>query len=890
MKLEGAFLKSRFGRRIFIMFGLAVIIPALLVFYLTYRNAASLALANEAATLRVFNKTYALAVFERLQIARSALEHLPLTAQPGSGDASDPMFTEVAEVGAADAPASRPSGMPHDLVVVRRTQSGLPEIAVSASNQVGGKRRPLLGTLDPAFLWGDPDGVISDGQICVRAGSIQLTCVGSITPESGGQLLRDQWDLVLKPEFGVGAWHFIATKRQQGSFSEYAGLLLPVAVGMLLLALLLSSIEIRRILVPLEMLLEKIAALGGGRASSVHGDDEFVALDRTFQSMQSRISAQIQALETLQEIDQLILARTPLAEVIGLVLRRIRTIVGPRPISISVSSATREVSDRDFLLRPDGTLSTVPLNDDAAGDERQPTRMQPRGWHVANAIPPALAESDLASVWSLVVGQDSGPRVIMSLGQLQAEADQDLPARYNGHGELEELAGRVAVALAAEAHEQRLVHQARHDLLTDLPNRLAVFELLPDIIGRAQQLSRGFATLFVELDRFKAINDGLGHTLGDSVLVEVARRLRSAAGPDALVARLGGDEFFVVAPNAVDGTAAIAIDGTIREMFEEPLVIGKHSLFIGFATGIAMYPRDGEDAGTLMHNADLAMYRAKRLGGGSAVPFDAAMNQAAENRVQLENDLRVAIDLGQLHLHYQPRIDSRDGCIVGAEALVRWTHPVAGNIGPDEFIGLAEECGLIGAIGTLVLDQACSQLAAWQSAGLDLPLMAVNVSPHQLRSGDLFDSIGSALAQHGLDWRQLEIEITESVLIKDSMLASEQLQRVREAGCTVAIDDFGTGYSSLAYLATLPTDTIKIDRSFMASLHAVGTQAVIRSIIALGHALGKDIVAEGVETPEQVALLNAWGCHIVQGFVYFRPLPPESMAELLRTRRVTSSA
>ncbi|NDK39045.1 EAL domain-containing protein [Pseudoxanthomonas gei] len=862
------------------MFGLAVIVPAVLVFYLTYRNAANLASASEAETLRVVNKGYALAVFERLNIARSTLERISQGVERASGTATGSMFTAVTELGAAAAPESGSPALPDELLLIRRTRSGLPEIAVIASNQDTGRRR-LQGTLAPDFLWGDPEAAISNGRICVQAEGIDLTCVGSAPSVLDDQVLRDQWDLVLKPEYGVGAWRFLAVRRKHDSFSEYAGLLLPLAVGMLLTALLLSSIEIRRILVPLETLLEKIAALGGGRAPSVSGDDEFVMLHQTFHSLQSRITGQILALKTLQEIDQLILARSPLGGVIELVLKRIRTMVGARPIAISVSSAVGDFSEQDFLLRPDGVLSTVSLRGGPAGDERRPSRMRPHDWQEAKAIAPGLAEFGLASVWCLTVGQDSGPLVRVSLGQLQAEAGENLPARYNGHGELEELAGRVAVALAAEAHEQRLVHQARHDLLTDLPNRLAVFELLPGIIGQAQQSMHGFATLFVDLDRFKAINDGLGHTLGDTVLVEVARRLRSAAGPDTLVARLGGDEFFVVAPYARDRAAAIAMDDAIREAFEEPLVVENNSLFIGLSSGIAMYPTDGEDADMLMRNADLAMYRAKQLGGASAMPFDAEMNQAAEKRVQLEHDLRLAMELDQLHLHYQPRIDSRDGSIVGAEALLRWTHPVAGNIGPGEFIGLAEECGLIGAIGALVLDRACRQLAAWQAAGLDLPMLAVNVSPHQLRAGDLFDSIAKALATHGLDWSQLEIEITESVLVKDSVFASEQLQRLREAGCTVAIDDFGTGYSSLAYLANLPTDTIKIDRSFIGSLHARDTQAVVRSIIALGQTLGKTIVAEGVESSEQVKLLNSWDCHIVQGFVYFPPLPPESLAALL---------
>lgn len=247
----------------------------------------------------------------------------------------------------------------------------------------------------------------------------------------------------------------------------------------------------------------------------------------------------------------------------------------------------------------------------------------------------------------------------------------------------------------------------------------------------------------------------------------------------------------------------------------------------------------------------------------------------------MENDLRLAIQSGQLLLHYQPRVDSRDGSIVGAEALVRWEHPTLGRVMPDDFIALAEECGLIADVGGFVISEACKQLSKWKRAGLVLPLVAINVSSHQLRGGDLFDAISHAIGENGLAWSELEIEITESVLIKDGAYASEQLQRLRDAGATVAIDDFGTGYSSLAYLTSLPTDTIKIDRAFSHLLHKQETQAVVLSIIALGKALGKAIVAEGVETLEYVELLNTWGCYIVQGYVYSQPVTAEELASQL---------
>ena len=883
MKLKGASLRSKFGRRIFIMFGLAVTIPAITVFFLTYRHAAELAADSEASTLRVFNKGFALSVFERLQMAKSALEQTPAD-DAVEGKALGGMFTEIIELessGIHDESETTYKSQEDSLLLRKRTDQT--QIALRVLNKQAATGAVLVGTLDSRYLWGEPEAAIPDGQICVQSGSINLACVGTVPADPHNQLLRDEWNLFLAPEFGGAPWRFVALKTPPKSFAEYSDLFLPVAVGMLLLTLLLSSMEIRRILVPLEVLLKRISAIGA-EPKVLSVSDEFATLDRTFQDMELRITRQILMLKTLQEVDQLILAHVPLAEVVGLVTERIRTIVGARPIAISLLSLGQGISDRHFLRLPYGSnAGTFMASDDPVVNKPTPYA-DSRGLWVTEHIGPSFENLDLITVWCLTVGQDHGPFIRLSLGQFRSEAGH-LPNRFNAHSELKELIDRVAVALAAEVREQRLVSQARHDLLTNLPNRLAVLEVLPGIIERAQELSVGFATIFVDLDRFKSINDGLGHVLGDAVLIEVASRIRSAIGPESFVARLGGDEFLVVVPGASTDAAAISVDSAIRAALKSPILIESRSLVMDFTAGIAIYPKYGSDPEMLMHNADVAMYRAKRLGGGRAMLFDSEMMHLATKRIQMENDLRAAIASNQLQLHYQPRVDSRDGSILGAEALIRWAHPVWGLVCPDDFIGLAEECGLIGEIGAFVINSACKQMADWQSAGLNLPLIAINVSPNQLREGDLRKVISAALTENGLHWTQLEIEITESVLIKDSAFASEQLQWLRGAGCTVAIDDFGTGYSSLAYLTSLPTDTIKIDRGFFTDLHTEAAQAVVRSIIALGRTLNRVVVAEGVENLEDVALLNSWGCYIIQGYVYFRPLTAENMTGQLQRRR-----
>ena len=881
MRLEGTFLASRLGRRIFLMFCLAVVIPALSVFWLTYENAAQLASKTDSSSLRAANKHYALSVYGRLEMARLVLARAnPVPSEPDSVNLA-PIFSEVSVV---DETVLAAEASDEDPRLIVRKAGDKTQVSLLLPIIREGKSTLLMGRLNPAFLWGDADAAISNGQVCVSSGAVVLACLGETLPSNSEPVVRDTWDLFLEPGFGAESWRFLATSAPRSHFGQYGNLIAPIGIGMLLLALLLSSVVIRRILIPLEALLGKITAIGGGNASEVVvTDDEFARIDRTFGDMERRIADQIQTLKTLQEVDRLILERVPLLQIVDVVLERIADVVGPRPLALSLSDPGNDQRPRHFLHLPRGDsevevqLGADPL-DDGGGSLQSPAH----GWGSSLAIGPGFAGLDLTGVSFATVGPVEGPTVRLAIGHIQGQTPEDREWHSGGTQSLVDLAERVAVAVASEAHERKLTFQARHDLLTNLPNRLAILEELPKLLREAKRDSVGLAILFIDLDRFKAINDGLGHGLGDSVLVEVSRRIAAAIGPKQLVARLGGDEFLVVIPNVVSTDVVFAIDRAIRRGLQNPIHIAGESLTMDFSAGIAVYPRDGREPETLLHNADLAMYRAKRSGGGAVLAFDSEMNQSAVKRVQMENDLRLALRTEQLFVQYQPRIDSRDGSIVGAEALVRWEHPTLGRVMPDEFISLAEECGLIGDIGVYVINESCRQLSQWKREGLDLPLMAINVSSLQLRSGDLFDKISSALEANDLAWSELEVEITESVLVKDSAYASGQLQRLRDAGATVAIDDFGTGYSSLAYLASLPTDTIKIDRAFSRLLSTQETQSVVRSIIALGIALSKRIVAEGVEKPEDVEMLSSWGCHVIQGYVYFAPLTADAMRMQLR--------
>lgn len=426
-----------------------------------------------------------------------------------------------------------------------------------------------------------------------------------------------------------------------------------------------------------------------------------------------------------------------------------------------------------------------------------------------------------------------------------------------------------------KAAEARIDHLAHHDPLTGLYNRYSLEGRLAQSLLEAKRENRQVAIMFIDLDRFKVINDTLGHQIGDCLLVEVARRLTACVRESDIVARLGGDEFVIVPTVLGHERDAALIAGKVIEALAEPHLIDGKTLHATPSVGISVFPENGEDAGTLMKNADTAMYHAKEKGRNNFQFFSPAMTAAATERMELERDLRIALRDGQLELHYQPQIDGFTGRRVGVEALARWRHPQHGLIAPMKFIPVAEETGLIEPLGRWVLDEACRQLAQWRAAGVDCR-MAVNLSAQQLRAPDLVATVRETLHKHGLGHGDLELEITESTAMADPERAIGQLKALRELGVELSIDDFGTGYSSLAYLKLLPIQTLKLDRAFVRDIECDDNDAQISAAtIALAHSLGLKVVAEGIETEGQAAFLRRHRCDYLQGFLFGKPVPAD---------------
>jgi diguanylate cyclase (GGDEF)-like protein/PAS domain S-box-containing protein len=435
---------------------------------------------------------------------------------------------------------------------------------------------------------------------------------------------------------------------------------------------------------------------------------------------------------------------------------------------------------------------------------------------------------------------------------------------------------------AAQTMAQQMAHSAQHDFLTGLPNRMLLNDRVNQAIILAQRHSKLVAVLFLDLDGFKHINDSLGHPIGDKLLQSIAKRLVDCVRSADTVSRQGGDEFVVLLSEVEQSEDPAITARRLLQAVAEAHSIDNHELHVTTCIGVSAFPGDGLDAETLIKNADTAMYQAKENGRQSYQFFKPAMNVRAVERQSIEESLRRALERKEFSLHYQPKINLRSGEITGAEALIRWMHPTRGLVSPTQFIPIAEDCGLILPIGNWVLREACKQARAWAVAGLPPTAIAVNISSMEFRDDDFLDNVFAILKETGLDPRFLELELTESVLMKRAESAASVLKTLRASGVQVSVDDFGTGYSSLSYLRKFPIDALKIDQSFVRQISsAPDDTTIVTAVISMGRSLNLRVVAEGVETQAELAFLHARQCDEAQGYFFSRPVVAEKFARLL---------
>ncbi|MBV2123160.1 MAG: EAL domain-containing protein [Candidatus Thiodiazotropha sp. (ex Ctena orbiculata)] len=432
--------------------------------------------------------------------------------------------------------------------------------------------------------------------------------------------------------------------------------------------------------------------------------------------------------------------------------------------------------------------------------------------------------------------------------------------------------------------EELIKYQLHHDLLTNLPNRTLFRDRLNMAMAHSKRTGKKLVVMYLDMDRFKIINDSLGHYVGDELLKMVGQRLRSELREADTLARVGGDEFNLLIPEINDIQDARNLAEKILRLTAEPFLIKNEEIFISFSIGISVYPSDGDTKDSLIKHADIAMYKVKNSGKNGYAFYSDRMKSHFAASLDIENGLRKAISTDELCLYYQPQYNTMEGKIVGVEALVRWQHPDKGIIQPSEFINVAEESGLIVPLGEWVLRKACQDMQRWQTEENIKLSLSVNISVQQLEMDQFVNKTLAIIKRHNLDRNVLELEITEHAIMQDMEKAIDTLSRLSHRGIRIAIDDFGTGYSSLGYLQSLPINTLKMDRSFVEGIKSKGDNSIVTAIISMARGLNLDLIAEGVESQTQIDQLNSAGCHLAQGFFYSRPLPEDEFLQVFKSQ------
>lgn len=801
-------------------------------------------------------------------------------------------------------------GQGEPLLLSQAVSGGARVLMSRALNPLAPERGVVTAEIDPEYLWGDPETFPYMTLYCVldqryeplfcpepqQSRSIREKIAASASSSKGQftwqgdeeDYLSSFGELFLQPKFLETRWLVIASQSEATALNPIATfnkIFWGSLVLSVLIAVLFSVTQIRRILVPLMRLTDGTRSLGGKDFAAkveVISEDEFGELAKSFNTMSSQLGLQFDVQTALSKIDQAILSELNISTIIQNVLLYLRNTFAAGYTSIRI-------------LDPDspGQSTVYVAGESGARPAAESAMVSSAIFDTLLATPDGLWIEDESERQAVQAGIDtvSARHVfaipIISKHQLTGlvcfgyHAPPVLSTTDIKH--IRDFADRIGVALSASARERLLLQQARIDILTGLPNRFFFLDRLNQEISQAHRGGEKLAVLFVDLDRFKIINDSLGHAVGDELLRETGARLRQCVRVGDTVARLGGDEFVILLNRLASSKDATNAADHAIEKLAKPFVINQAENFVTASVGITVYPNDGSTAEDLLRNADMAMYRAKKSGRGTYAFFEEGMNEEVVRRGLLERELRRAIAQKEFIVHYQPQVNPQTGKVRGVEALVRWNHPELGIVSPLSFIQVAEDTGLIESIGQLVLAQACAQFRAWQDEGIQLDYVAVNLSPRQFRQKNLIELIEAELKKNRMPGKFLELEITESVLIESNEVVTSALARLKALGIKIAIDDFGTGYSSMAYLERLPIDTLKIDQGFIRNINDEGEGgAIAETIVAMAKALKKKVVAEGVETQGQAKFLSNLKCNLLQGYLFSHPLPAQNISVLIR--------
>lgn len=952
LHIDNSFLRSKFARRIFLLFILSAIVPVAVIALLSFTNVATQLREQSYSQSHIACEAIGMELYRRLTVAHEELLAVgdSLRPQLAAHKESPPTVMQGAAPDMAALALISDSGEVTNLrgkieqtppltdeqmrqlalgktVLQVRINSG--DIAAdilmirSIDRNASGKNL-LIGALQTEFLWTvidllppasdllvlDPSGPVLYGsgrypQSLLAALRPRLSSApsGRVRWFAGGEAnLTTYWSVFTDAIFSVPNLAIVVSQPESTAFAAIKGFSTIFAPLLLLTVLVVSFIaakQLRKKIAPLLTLrdaTQRIASGDFGGRINIVGDDEFAVLGDAFNVMADRLGAQFTSLSTMAEIDRLILSSFDARFIIATVLSRAGELT---PCSVAA------VLELDNDVPDSGKLSMRSNALDAAIEEIR-VQLPPeeirqlldnpghlrfkRGRAILSYVAPLPRDqAQTILVFPTFIKQRVSAVVIFGYSEPSVDDSGDW-------GALRKFSDHVAVALANAGWEERLYHQAHYDALTNLPNRALLKDRLEQAIARAHRNQSSVGVLFLDLDRFKLVNDSLGHAAGDAVLKKIADTLmRNVRSVDTVV-RFGGDEFVIIIPDIDRQSDVVSELGSIAEKIfkatQSEFVIDHQIVHPKISIGIALYPEDGRAPEELIKNADAAMYHAKGKGRARYEFFAPELNAMASHRLKLEQELRRALLNKEFLLDYQPKVDCRSGKLLGAEALIRWRHPERGMIQPLEFIAIAEESGMIRDIGEWVIRTACWQITAWRDAGLAPVRIAVNVSPSQFRENDFTATVAAILDRAKLEPGMLELEITESSVMGDAEEAIGKLKMFRDMGLRLAVDDFGTGYSSLNYLRRLPIHALKIDQSFIKTLSEEhDTRAIVSAAIILAHKLGLEVTAEGVETEEQKQLLQDMQCDMLQGYLIGKPVPAEQFtAQFLRENPGEASA
>jgi len=921
-------LKRGVGRRILGFFLLAGVLPVIFTAGLAY-NEIGRGLEQEVGrSLREDAKDYGFDVLTRLQQTSAAADQLARVIErdgaesvaaneylletveavwfvdvlePSIAFGSESSIVELADLTTIPSEAQLPS-------LVTSMEAGRGELVFLRSIAVGRFDRHVVAIKPSAeYLWGKNEDLPFLTDLCVFtvAGDI-LHCSNPMAPgihdqltsesgrvsnlplkweQEGGTQLASLWQLFLAGEFNAPALDFVASQPEafaMRSRADFSRVFIPALALVIILVGLLSFNMIGRSLRPLQQVTTAARQVASGNLLSrvrIRSNDEFEWLGEAFNTMASRLGRQISTLEAMSGIDRLILSGATFEEVSESVVKHLINLTGCKAAGvIARDTDTPHWAKMISQYDEEFTHERISLPMELGHNWCQPRQVSVQevnavvapykarflSYNVTNVVLiPVVLDDDLKGI--LLIG--TTPRQNMEKDSMRRCVD---------------LAGRFAVALASAEREEALYKQAHFDELTGLPNRQLLKDRLEQQIVRARRDEQAGALLYLDLDRFKEINDIYGHSVGDVVLAQAAERITGEIRDSDTVSRLGGDEFVVVMPH-IEGESQVRSTATrLLDRLTESFSVRGDDHFLSASIGIVMFPDDGDSVETLLKNADAAMYRAKEAGRARFEFFSKKLNAESRRKIGLERDLRTAYSKGELQVYYQPQFDIATGIISGAEALLRWQHEDEGFISPAEFVPLAEDSDLIVDIGRWVIEQTCRDLQRILAKRLHPGSVSINVSTRQLRDGRFISDVLEPLQRFGIHPGYLQLEVTETTVAQNRDKAITLLTSLREEGVRVAIDDFGTGYSSLSYLQQMPFDVIKIDKSFVDRIDAGDpSDNICRTIIKMAHELGKKAIAEGVEERSQVDFLKNNHCDYAQGFFYSKPLVMEDFVAFI---------